>query len=240
LKGFFKGVRVVVSVARLDPIKGLEQGLLAFGDFLEVVKARTPPDNVLPCFISVVVPSRETVPAYVALKKRVDGLASSINAKYGGLGRPPPISVLYRSISHGELCSLLALGDACMIPSLRDGLNLVASEYIAVQEGVRIKGMRVPGALILSDFTGAASSLSGSLLVNPHDRVSVVAALEAALFSMQPVETESRHSRNASFVLHNTSEYWAKRCLEGLSQQEWTGTTTTATTTTTTGDSGGR
>lgn len=129
-----------------------------------------------------------------------------------------------RSISHGELCSILALGSVCFLPSLRDGLNLVAMEYVAVQESfVSFPPLPSPppGVLVLSEFAGAAESFvggdeEGPVLVNPHDREAMANALDHALYSMPEGERRARHSNLIKRVESNSSNVWAQKCLAAL------------------------
>lgn len=208
LQSFFgSGARIVIAVDRLDPIKGLLQRLRGF-ELLLATRAAAHPRAPLPLMLCVAVPSREAVKDYRVLRAAVEAQTSAINARYGSLGELPPVSLFYRSIGHGELCALLALGRACAITSLRDGMNLVASEYVAVQEAARAEGA-CPGVLVLSEFAGAACLLPGALLVNPHSPEEVAGALESALYGLPEAEVRARHAANAAIVLRNTSGAWA-------------------------------
>ena len=209
--------KLIIAVDRLDPIKGLLQRLRGFQRFLSTFGASHPPGAQPPCLLAVAVPSREACRDYKQLRLAVEALTSSINAQHGVFGQPPPVSLFYRSISHSELCSLLALGSACLITSLRDGLNLVASEYCCTQQAVLSSSSgRAPGVLILSEFAGAATCLPGAILVNPHAPEEVAAALELALYAMPPAQAARRHAANMDFILSNTSSAWAGLFLAAL------------------------
>lgn len=231
LKSFFGDRKLIVAVDRMDPIKGLLQRLHAFEALLSLLT----PEQALapPCLLSVAVPSREASRDYKLLRLSVEALTSSINSKFGKVGEPPPVSLFYRSISHSELCSLLCLGSLCLITSLRDGMNLVASEYVAAQEAVAsAPGAAPPGILVLSEFAGAATCLSGACLVNPHSSEGVARVCLYALYSMKAEEVRRRHADNMAFILGNTSAAWAERflaCLPPPPAAATTGTGTAAT-----------
>jgi trehalose 6-phosphate synthase len=215
LKSFFGDRKLIIAVDRMDPIKGLLQRLHAFESLLTLLT----PEQALapPCLLSVAVPSREASRDYKLLRLSVEALTSSINSKFGKVGEPPPVSLFYRSISHSELCSLLCLGSLCLITSLRDGMNLVALEYVAAQEAVAsAPGGAAPGVLVLSEFTGAATCLSGACLVNPHSSEGVARVCLHALYSMKAEEARRRHADNMAFILGNTSAAWAKHFLACL------------------------
>lgn len=178
----FKDVKVIVGVDRLDYIKGVPQKLHA----LEVFLSEHPEWIGKVVLVQVAVPSRQDVEEYQNLRASVNELVGRINGRFGTV-EFMPIHFMHRSIPFDELCALYAVGDACIVTSTRDGMNLVrlfllcvvlrkvkrdaqvSYEYIACQQ-------KRHGAMILSEFTGAAHSLNGSIIVNPVHRLSLVSA----------------------------------------------------------------
>ncbi|CAH7668450.1 family 20 glycosyltransferase [Phakopsora pachyrhizi] len=155
LENRFKGIKVIVGVDRLDYIKGIPQKLHA----LDVFLSEHPEWIGKVVLVQVAVPSRQDVEEYQNLRNSVNELVGRINGRFGTIEHMP-IHFLHRSIGFDELCALYAVSDACLITSTRDGMNLVSHEYVACQE-------KKNGVMILSEFTGAAHSLNGSLIVNP-------------------------------------------------------------------------
>ncbi len=175
------GVRkVILSVDRLDFTKGILERLDAFDAFLE----RYPDWQGKVSLISLSVPSRTQVPEYIALKRQVDEMVGRINGRYGRPGWIP-IWYLYRSLPFYELVALYAHADVALVTPLRDGMNLVAKEYLAAHpEG--------DGVLILSETAGSAEELGEALIVNPHNREAILDALLVAL--EMPQEERARRS----------------------------------------------
>jgi trehalose 6-phosphate synthase/phosphatase len=209
---FYAGHPLVVSCDRLDPIKGLEEKLLGFRALL----ARcAPPAARRPCLLALCVPSRDTLAAYAGLRRRCDELTAAINAEFGALGAPPPVALLYRTLPHEELAALFAVGAVALVTSLRDGMNLVAFEYTACQEGVARKGGGAPGVLVLSEFAGAAQCLAGALRVQPRDAGDVAEKLALAI-GMGAEERASRHAASWAWVSTATAGAWAASFLRAL------------------------
>jgi trehalose 6-phosphate synthase/phosphatase len=161
--------KIVVTVDRLDFTKGISERLKVFEEFL----VRNPEWRHRVTLISLTVPSRTDVPEYQALKREVDELVGRINGRFGEPGWVP-IWYLYRFMSFERLVALYRAGDVALVTPLRDGMNLVAKEYLASHpEGT--------GVLILSETAGAAEELGEALIVNPHDTDQMIDALERAL-----------------------------------------------------------
>lgn len=196
--------RVIITVDRLDPIKGVIQRLLCIQNLF-----RNHPEWIgRLVVIQVCVPSRADVEAYAVLTKKTNELVSSINSEFGNLGYQP-IQYLYHSITPAELAALYCISDVCVVTSLRDGFNLVSSEFIACQSAATTCSRRtVPGVLVLSEFCGAAQSLVGAIRCNPWSIDDVEAAIIKALV-MSDLDRELRHEKNASFVIEHTSTSWA-------------------------------
>lgn len=180
LEDKFYNQRLVFSVDRLDYTKGLEYRLDAYDLFLQ----NYPQWQEKVTFVLNVIPSRAEIQTYLNRKKNIEEKVSTINGKYSSL-QWQPILYRYNHLHFNELCALYQTADVALITPLRDGMNLVAKEYIAstIDKGV----------LILSELTGAASELNEALLVNPTDLNEVASSIHAAL-TMPLVEQRSRIS----------------------------------------------
>lgn len=165
-----KGDRLLVfSVDRLDYTKGFLSRLAAFELFLE----RYPAMRGSIIFNMVIVPSRDTIRSYMDMKKEIEATVGRINGKYGTLDWNP-ITYQYKSLKFSELVALYACSEVGLLTPLRDGMNLVAKEYVAAQ----VSGH---GILVLSELAGAAAELSEALMVNPVDLSQVADAIHQAL-----------------------------------------------------------
>ena len=212
----FKGRKVLIGVDRLDYIKGMPHKLLAFELFL----ARNPSWVGKVTLIQVGVPTRTEVVEYQALAKHVNELVGRINGVYGTL-EYSPIHYINQSIPQDELIAIYHLADACLITSVRDGMNLVSHEYVAAQEAFDEDDTEVdepfvkegPGALVLSEFAGSAQSLSGAIRVNPWNTDELARAIHDAL-TLTRVERELRWAKLHRYVNSNTASYWAKSFID--------------------------
>jgi trehalose 6-phosphate synthase/phosphatase len=160
--------KILFSVDRLDYTKGLMQRLAGFEYFLD----RYPEWREKVVFILNIVPSRSTIPAYSERKKQIEEKIGTINGKFSSIGWQP-ILYRYTHLSFPELVALYQAADVALITPLRDGMNLVAKEYVASSTG--------KGVLILSELAGAASELSEAILVNPTDVSDVASSITRAL-----------------------------------------------------------
>jgi trehalose 6-phosphate synthase/phosphatase len=173
------GRRVIFSVDRLDYSKGILHRLRGFEAFL----SRFPEYAGQVTFVLLVVPSRELVTRYQRMKQELDELVGQINGRYGSVDWVP-IVYQYRSVPFAELVALYGLADVALITPLRDGMNLVAKEYIASKpEGT--------GVLILSDMAGAARELGEALQINPNHTREIAEAIHEAL-TMPAAEQQPR------------------------------------------------
>lgn len=163
------GRRIILSVDRMDYTKGIIHRLEAFHHFLKTY----PQYRERVTLILIAVPSRTGVDTYVQLKREVDELIGRINGKYGTIGWTP-IWYLYRALPFHALTALYYVADVALVTPLRDGMNLIAKEYIAT------KGSR-PGCLILSGMAGAVHELGEAVVVNPHNIEQVSSAIKEAL-----------------------------------------------------------
>jgi len=171
----YDGRSLVLGVERLDYTKGIPQKLQAFERFLE----RDPSRARTTTMIQVLVPSRLESPEYRAQRDEIELLIARINGRYGQPGSTP-VEYIHRDISKPALVALYRRADVMMVTALRDGMNLVAHEFVLCQSEPGLTG-RWRGALLLSEFAGAAQVLPGALLVNPWDMEGVVEHLATAL-----------------------------------------------------------
>ncbi|MFH0751770.1 MAG: bifunctional alpha,alpha-trehalose-phosphate synthase (UDP-forming)/trehalose-phosphatase [Chloroflexota bacterium] len=197
------GRRLVLAVDRLDYTKGIPERLRAFRRFL----VTRPGWKGRVTLIQVAVPTRERVPQYADLRREVSELVGEIN---GELGTPDwsPVIYLRRSISQTELAALYAAADVAWVAPLRDGMNLVAKEYVACQRDRA-------GVLILSEFAGAAREMGEAIRVNPYDEPGSADALERAL-TMPEDERLERQAALLESVRRNSAIAWAERFVADL------------------------
>jgi trehalose 6-phosphate synthase/phosphatase len=197
------GRRSLLAVDRLDHTKGIPERLRAYRTLLQ----RRPELRGQVVLLQIAVPSRERVPSYAALRREVNELVGEIN---GAFGTPEwsPVSYLRRPVPRAELAALYASADVAWIAPLRDGMNLVAKEYVACQgEGA--------GVLVLSEFAGAARELGEAIRVNPYDEVGSAEAIERAL-SMPEDERRERQSALLARVRANGAFAWTERFVARL------------------------
>jgi trehalose 6-phosphate synthase/phosphatase len=195
--------RIVFSVDRLDYSKGILQRLLGFEEFLD----RNAGLRGRVVFLLSVVPSREEVPQYRRMKKDLDEVVGRINGRHGNTGWMP-ILYQYRSLPFEELVACYRAADVALITPLRDGMNLVAKEFVACRAGD-------DGVLILSETAGAARDLGEAILVNPNHKEEIAEALREAL-SMEPAEQERRMRPMRERMGRYDAAWWARSFLDGL------------------------
>jgi alpha,alpha-trehalose-phosphate synthase [UDP-forming]/trehalose-phosphatase len=195
---------LILGVDRLDYSKGIIERLEAFARMLELF----PEWRGQVSFVQVSVPSRAEVPEYAELRGRVETLVGRINGEYGE-ALWVPVRYLYRSYAPRVLAQLYRAADVAFVSPLRDGMNLVAKEFIAAQDPAD------PGALLLSHFTGAADELTGALLVNPYHRDGMARALDRAL-RMPLDERIGRYRKDIAVVRQQTSQVWSGSFLARL------------------------
>ncbi|KAK4692417.1 hypothetical protein P7C70_g9134, partial [Phenoliferia sp. Uapishka_3] len=197
LRRRFEGVKIIVGVDRLDYIKGVPQKLHA----LEVFLDEHPEWIGKVVLVQVAVPSRQDVEEYQNLRASVNELVGRINGRFGTV-EFMPIHFMHRSIPFEELTALYAVSDVCLITSTRDGMNLVAYEYIACQQ-------KNIGTLILSEFAGAAHSLNGSLIVNPWNTAETANAINKAV-TMSDVDRKENQKKLYDYVSKYTASHWVR------------------------------
>jgi len=198
--------KVILGVDRLDYTKGIDIRLRAFDDLLSR-NVRSANDCV---FVQVAVPSREGVEDYAELRENVERLVGHINGRHGEAGMSA-VHYLYRNLPFEELIAFYLAADVMMVTPLRDGMNLVAKEWVTTR-------LDNTGALMLSEFTGAARELTQALLVNPHDIDGLSSTLDAAL-SLPEEEQKRRMSAMRRTVRKHDVFHWANAFLKALQPQ---------------------
>jgi trehalose 6-phosphate synthase len=201
----FQGVKLIVGVDRLDYIKGVPQKLHA----LEVFLTEHPEWIGKVVLVQVAVPSRQDVEEYQNLRAVVNELVGRINGKFGTI-EFMPIHFMHKSVSFDELIALYAVSDVCLVSSTRDGMNLVSYEYIATQQ-------KRHGVMILSEFTGAAQSLNGSLIVNPWNTEELADAIHDAV-TMGDEQRLLNYQKLAKYVNKYTSAWWGQSFVQELTR----------------------
>jgi alpha,alpha-trehalose-phosphate synthase [UDP-forming] len=196
--------RLILGVDRLDYSKGIPERLQAFERLLEIA----PEWRGQISFVQVSVPSRESVPEYAELRRRVEMLVGRINGRFGEADWVP-VRYLYRSYDHGVLAQLYRAADIALVTPLRDGLNLVAKEFVVAQDPAR------PGVLVLSKFAGAAAELVDAVLTNPYHTDGLAADIDRAL-RMTSCERSARYTRMAAVLAGKTPQLWAAAFLDRL------------------------
>jgi trehalose 6-phosphate synthase/phosphatase len=200
----YRKLRVIVAVDRLDPSKGLVERLEAYRTFLEL----EPKVREKVVFSMVAAPSRTGVAAYRNLARKLQQLVDEINEQYG-TEKWTPVDYMNESVPFEDVTALYKIADVAFIAPLRDGMNLVAKEFIASKSK--------KGVLILSQTAGAAHELSDAILVNPRDRQQLVDALQEAL-NMRRGELRGRLKRMQQQLAGNTVQDWAHNFVEALQQ----------------------
>ena len=199
--------QVILGVDRLDYTKGLPAKLRAYKRLLE----REPRWREGAVLIQVAVPSREAIESYRDQKSEVEQLVGEINGLYGGPGRTP-VQYIYGSVSPAELGALYRLADIALILPVRDGLNLVAKEYVACRDDGG-------GVLMISEFAGAASELGEALRINPWDTEGIADQIDRAL-DMGFGERNERMSPMHRRVVENDVHRWVERFIRSLNAQD--------------------
>lgn len=198
-----EGHALLLGIDRLDYTKGIPRRLLAVERFLEKHPERRGKVRLL----QVAVPSRSRVDAYEKFRREVNELVGRINGKYGTV-RSTPVHYLYQSFDLEELCAMYRAADVMLVTPLRDGMNLVAKEFCAARTDD-------DGALVLSEFAGAAAELGEAVLVNPYDVDKIADAIETALTT--PAQERSvRMKALRTRVSHWDVHRWVESFLEAL------------------------
>ena len=200
--------RLILGIDRLDYSKGIPERLLAFERLIET----QPEWRTRVSLVQISVPSREEVPEYAQLRHEVESLVGRINGRYGEADWVP-VRYLYRSYEREVLAQLYRAADVALVTPLRDGLNLVAKEFVVSQDPER------PGVLVLSRFAGAAVELRDAIITNPFHPDGLARDLDRAL-RMSLDERKRRHHGMMVSLAGNTPHAWATKFLSHLQRTE--------------------
>jgi len=173
--------KIIISIDRLDYTKGIIQRIEAFDLFL----LQNPQYKEKVTLIVLAVPSRTGVERYIELRQRLESLVGRINGEHGTIGWVP-IWYLYRFVPFERLVALYNIADVALVTPLRDGMNLIAKEFIATKRNGK-------GVLILSEMAGAVSELGEAVVVNAHNKAAIIEAIKKAL--EMPVEEQVERNR---------------------------------------------
>jgi trehalose 6-phosphate synthase/phosphatase len=201
--------RLILGVERLDYTKGILQKLHAFERYLD----EDPQRAVSTTLLQVLVPSRLESLDYQSLRTEIELLMSSINGRFGRPGITP-VEYIHRPVSRASLAALYRRADVMLVTALRDGMNLVAHEFVYCQTAPG-PGRPYRGTLVLSELTGAAQVLPEATLVNPWDVMGVARALEDVR-ALSAAERQAALERMATAVKHLDCRRWAERYLAAL------------------------
>jgi len=191
------GRKLVIGVDRLDYSKGLIERFAAYEQFLE-----TFPHNIgRITYLQVASLSRKDVQAYAEIRRALEQAAGRTNGRFADTDWTP-IRYLNRNFSHSAVMGFLRAADVGLVTPLRDGMNLVAKEYVAAQDAEN------PGVLVLSNLAGAARELTAALQINPYDPRALGHALETAL-TMPLGERRERHAQLMQALRERSIQVWA-------------------------------
>lgn len=198
---------LIIGVDRLDYSKGIGLRMEAFKRFL----ATNPSWRGAVTYLQITPRSRSEVKEYAEIERRIGETVGRVNGTYGEAAWTP-IRYVNRPYSRSALAGLYRSSRAALVTPFRDGMNLVAKEYVAAQDP------EDPGVLILSRFAGAALECQAALLVNPYDVEAVSAAIAQAL-SMPFKERRERHDDLCKIIATNDIKFWGERYVDALTQQ---------------------
>ena len=198
------GRDLILSVDRLDYAKGLRQRFVSFERFL----ADHPERHGGVIFMQIAPPSRSDIQTYREIRRELEAESGRINGRFADVDWVP-LRYLNRSFPRPALMPLYAEARVGLVTPLRDGMNLVAKEYVAAQDPDD------PGVLVLSQFAGAARELTAALIVNPYDEAGIAAALEQAL-AMSIEERRGRHAAMLDVLRTNSLDAWRDRFVADL------------------------
>ena len=198
------GRTIMLGVDRMDYTKGIDIRLRAFQELLR--EGRADPSEVV--LVQSAVPTREGVEQYADLRSSIEELVGQINGEFGEVGRVA-VQYLRQNLPMDELVALYLAADIMLVTPYRDGMNLIAKEFVASHHDIR-------GRLVLSEFTGASLELNKALLVNPHDLDGLVNTMEQAL-TMDEQDAEKRMRSMRRTVFKRDVFAWADGFMERLS-----------------------
>ncbi|GGM44346.1 trehalose-6-phosphate synthase [Longimycelium tulufanense] len=201
--------KILLGIDRLDYTKGIDVRLHALHELLD--EGRVEAGEVV--MIQLATPSRERVEHYRQMREDIEREVGRINGEFSRVGRPA-VHYLHTSVDKEELVAMYSAADVMVVTPVRDGMNLVCKEYVACRYDLG-------GALVLSEFAGAAAELTSAFLVNPHDLDGVKNALYSAL-TVDPAEGRRRMRALRRQVLTHDVDRWARSFLEALGAQPHT------------------
>lgn len=202
----YKRRRLLLGIDRLDYSKGLPQRMRAFRHLL----ANYPENHRSATLIQIASPSRESVDAYTDIRHELESLSGVINGDYGELDWMP-LRYIHRTVARKRIPGLCRAAAVGLVTPLRDGMNLVAKEYIAAQDPAD------PGVLVLSRFAGAAEQLKDALLVNPYDTHGTAETIQKAL-QMPLEERQRRHQLLLNNIRTFDVHWWRRTYLAALAE----------------------
>jgi trehalose 6-phosphate synthase len=204
------GHAMIIGVDRLDYTKGIPERMDAFERFLK----HFPDWRGKVTYLQITPRSRSGIPEYNDISRKVGEAVGRINGAYGEASWTP-LRYINKAHSRSALAGLYRAARVGLVTPLRDGMNLVAKEFVAAQDA------EDPGMLILSRFAGAAHEMTSALLVNPYDPEGVGQAIDRAL-AMPLAERRERHATNVAALARNDLSQWAERFLRTLDLQRET------------------
>lgn len=196
--------RLLMGIDRLDYSKGIPQRVRAFRELLD----RYPENRDSATLIMIASPTRDDVNAYGDLRQELEGLCGSVNGDYGELDWMP-VRYIHRMVARKRVPGLCRAAAVGLVTPLRDGMNLVAKEYVVAQDP------QDPGVLVLSRFAGAAEQLKEALLVNPYDTQGMADSIQQAL-QMPLAERQARHQKLMARIREHDVHWWRKSFLSAL------------------------
>ena len=201
------GRRLIIGADRLDPSKGLLERFRAYQHFLEDY----PEQRGQVTYLQIAPLGRQSVQAYSQIRDALEQSSGRTNGRFADADWTP-VRYLNRNYPHATLMGFLRAAQACLVTPLRDGMNLVAKEFVAAQSPDD------PGVLVLSNMAGAARELTDALLVNPYDTKGIARAIQSALV-MPLAERRARHEKLLAILHDNDIHRWHTRFLEQLTRE---------------------
>jgi trehalose 6-phosphate synthase len=206
-----RGRDLILSVDRLDYSKGLPQRVAGLNSMLE----RYPEHRRRVTFMQIASPSRSEVPQYQEIRHELDAAVGQINGRFGRFDWVP-VRYINRTYSHSVLAGLYRFAHVCLVTPLRDGMNLVAKEFVAAQDPGD------PGVLVLSKFAGAAHQMEGALIVNPYDCQAMGNAVHRGL-TMPLEERVERWQTMMDRITRESLTWWRESFIDALSSVSYGG-----------------
>jgi trehalose 6-phosphate synthase len=201
-----RGTALIIGVERLDYTKGLAERFKAFRRLLE----RHPENRKRVTLLQIAAKSREDVTSYLDLRNELDGIVGAIQGDFADVDWNP-VRYVRRNVARARVASLYRASRVGLVTPLRDGMNLVAKEYVAAQDPAD------PGVLVLSEFAGAAEAMQEAVLVNPYDTDGTAEAIHQALH-MPLAERQQRHTALLARIRRADAATWGRDVLLALSR----------------------